>query len=544
MTKDTTLRLPGGQALDGRSPVVIVGPNGSGKTQLASGLAKSHDAEFVGALRNIQMQDEIPPQPLETATNNFRNVTQRHREHYWQLSNEIDQLFSKLVVEDAASAVRFRDAHNEGTATAPEHTVLQQVRSLWARVFPGRSIKFDGYAPRVRSEHSKKSDPYPASRMSDGERVGLYLAARVLSAPAGILVVDEPEVHFHSRLAVRFWDELESRRPDLRFVYVTHDLPFALSRADARYVLARPRSDPQVLSLGSALPLDVGEALLGAATFSISARRIVFCEGEDKASPDQELLRAWFSGRETVVVPVGSCHQVMRCVSAFRRTSLVAGVEAVGLIDRDYHADALLGALPEGVAALGVHEVESLYCIKGVFLAVASATKHADPDAAFAEFVGKAHATARNDHLLNKTAIERVKARIAPHLEALLADVKSHVDVAQLEKNLVDRLQPQAWSFDPKVVLAEEVARLRTADLVASHDEFLRLFPGKPILDRAAEALGVEADVYRRLANGALSEPESKEPSALRLAVVGAWSQHLPVAVLAAAQPDAAPATP
>jgi len=57
-----------------------------------------------------------------------------------------------------------------------------------------------------------------------------YLAGRVLDSESTIIIVDEPEVHFHSRLAARFCNEMKALRPDCRLVYVTHDLPFALSR--------------------------------------------------------------------------------------------------------------------------------------------------------------------------------------------------------------------------------------------------------------------------------------------------------------------------
>jgi hypothetical protein len=47
----------------------------------------------------------------------------------------------------------------------------------------------------------------------------VYLISRVLRAPPGVVVVDEPEVHFHALLARTFWDTLQTERDDCRFVF-------------------------------------------------------------------------------------------------------------------------------------------------------------------------------------------------------------------------------------------------------------------------------------------------------------------------------------
>ena len=112
--------------------------------------------------------------------------------------------------------------------------------------------------------------------MSDGEKAALYLAGRVFSSDPGVLVVDEPETHLHALLAVRLWNALEDARPDIRFVYVTHDLTFALSRHKARFVLASPTEGLRTLDVSAELPDDVAEALLGSASLSFYASRVVF----------------------------------------------------------------------------------------------------------------------------------------------------------------------------------------------------------------------------------------------------------------------------
>ena len=101
------ITLPSGVTIEGTAPIVVLGPNGSGKTQLASQLASTHGAEFINALRNIQLNDQLSSQSLEQSTNELRNQINNRRNNYWQIADEIQVLFGKLLAEDAASAIRF-----------------------------------------------------------------------------------------------------------------------------------------------------------------------------------------------------------------------------------------------------------------------------------------------------------------------------------------------------------------------------------------------------------------------------------------------------
>ena len=47
---DFTLTLPGGEQLPGTSPVVVVGPNGSGKTRQTRQLTAPVPVDFINAL--------------------------------------------------------------------------------------------------------------------------------------------------------------------------------------------------------------------------------------------------------------------------------------------------------------------------------------------------------------------------------------------------------------------------------------------------------------------------------------------------------------
>ena len=492
MEDDIPVKISDEITLSGRSPIVLLGPNGSGKTRHAVTMMGWNSADMIGALRNIALPPNVSMEPLAKARTQLRSTLDRRRSQPWELSNEISQLFSKLMAEDSASAIRFRDRFGADSSAPPETTKLMRLAQVWTQLFPSRHIDFAGHQPMVRSDYSAAAGEYPAQQMSDGERVALYLAGRVLDSESRIIIVDEPEVHFHSRLAVRFWNELESLRPECRFVYITHDLPFALSRRGAEFAIVMPDKPPQVVALEEGIPRNLAEALLAAASFSIHARRIVFCEGVEGHSRDQQLYAAWFSGPDTAVVPVGSSSDVVRCTRAFGESKLVAGVEAEGIIDRDYWPDQYLDSLPSSISALPVHEVENLLCLKDVFLAVAKHVGVAQQEAQdrYTTFLERS-AASFDGSLFAKQVSERYRRRCEHELLSSLNSLRISGELSEMRQQQMDGVDPQTWGTLPGELFDDERQRLEDA-LVDEGGGFLTYFPGKVFIKTAAETLGLE----------------------------------------------------
>lgn len=521
------ITIPGlASPLVGTAPIVILGANGSGKTRLAVEMTKKGDAEFIGAVRNIALPDEIPNWTLQTATNELTNRTNQRKNTYWELVPDIEALFGKLWSSHAVEAMRIYDQLQDGQIpeSLPE-TVLNKTRSLWKTVFPGRSIAFKDFKATVSNEYLG-SATYTAKHMSDGERTGLYIAARILDSTHQLIVIDEPETHFHSRLAVRFWDALESMCSDKRFVYVTHDLNFALSRKDANIVLARPNQAPELIAAGESLPTDDVASILGAASFSVYARRLVFCEGREEKSLDQELLRAWFNDKETALVPVGGCENVKRCTSAFQTSSIVSGFEAVGIIDRDHWPEDILSNI-SGVHVLPVHEVESLYVLKSVYLAVAA---HLGLSTTAEQTYTEAHLNWKRQVsgvLSNKLICERFKARSMMLLERGFTSSVDFNNRPALQAALIAQIPTTLPITDPGQIWREEEAIVDSA--VNSNDsaDFLRVMPGKPLVGPTATSLGISKDRYCDLIKTGLGSNEAAFAT-LNASLQAALLQYLP----------------
>jgi len=519
------LKLTEATTLEGVNPVVLIGPNGSGKTRFGVAIANQQQADFIGAVRNISLPDDIPMRPLARATQELTNQRSELLSRYWIMSNEINHLFSKLLAEDATSATELRDSLVAGQQPVIENTNLMQLKAIWHDLFPGREIKFEAYSPKVESRFTSQPIVYPAPQMSDGERVALYLGARVLNAKLGLIVIDEPEVHFHSRLAVRFWNIMQNLRPDLRFVYLTHDLAFALSRQNAQFVIIRPNLDPEVVPLGEGIPNELAESILAAASFSIFADRIYFCEGDE--STDYSFYTSWFNTPTTVIVPVGGCKDVLGCAKAFYDQTIISGVKAMGVVDRDYWPEAYLAAFPPYVKPLPVHELENIYCLPGLFKAIGQHLSISNIDNRYDEFIAQAKGRFKEE-LLAKQIVERFKCRCSGGLATVLNDLQVIADLNALESQCVNILQPGNWGFNPATIFREERKLLEDALASTEPMQFLTLFPGKVFLPIAARSLGIEPSIYRKLVNNTLVADDNSDLSGLKKSIESVLSEYLP----------------
>lgn len=510
---------------DGDAPLIIIGPNGSGKTRLGLQLAKWNDAEMIAALRNIALLQNIPMQSLNQAQQELINKKQRHWQQPWNISSEINDLFAKLMAEDSASAIDFRNTYNKGVN--PDITKLMRLQESWERLFPGRRILFGGYTPKVVSEYTEEGKEYAAQSMSDGERVALYLAGRVLDAKPGVIIVDEPEVHFHSLLAMQFWDELEHLRSDCRFVYITHDLPFAQSRLASGYLIVKPGRDLQITPVEQGVPQDIAKEILAAASFSIYANTVVFCEGTE-SSVDQKIFRAYYNDRSIAVVPVGSCRDVIKCTDAFSNSTIVQGMRAIGIVDRDYWPDTFLNSLSDSVHVLPAHEIESLLCHKTIFLAVSKHLGKTEEESEkfYDEFLNEA-AGRFIGTLKNKQVLERFKIRCMDQFQRALNALKVQESDAATHQNNEEELDPSKWATHPMEIMNTERNIIDVA--LSNPDEHLvRVLPGKVYWPLLSNKLGLSKDTYIKLIVDALVANDTSPLSSIRNDLRAAMNKLMP----------------
>lgn len=521
MPENIEIKIQPDQTIPGTHPVIIIGPNGSGKTTFGSQLASNNGAEWIPATRNLEFGDAIPMQTTEQAENSLTSSKNQQRSQIWTQANDLISLLSKLKAEENTSAIAFQKAFRAGHREDSPLTKIEKLTGIWNSLFPKREIDFSSYSPKVKASHRTNPSQFAIGRMSGGERVALYLLARIIVAPSGIIVVDEPELHFHGVLARKFWNTLEILRTDCRFVYITHDLPFALSRNNAQFIIVTSEVDRQILPPQTNIPDEIIEGVLGAASFSISAKKFIFCEGSKLNKKDDELYSTWLQDDGTVVIPVGSCEEVIKCVEVFNNNEAIVGLQAKGIIDRDYRSDEFLDGLPENIEPLALHEIESLYCTKNVFYAVAKylGTSTADIESKYSDFIteGKRHFT---DNTLekNKIILERTKQRTEEKSKSILNSLHTETNIDTVKISYLAALNIGNWTFSPENYFDEEKTRIEgILGETSTHDDLLRLLPGKTLFPRIISSLGMTQESFLNLVISALNAPTETEQTPLQI---------------------------
>jgi ABC-type cobalamin/Fe3+-siderophores transport system ATPase subunit len=526
------VKLPNGDKVLGSGPIVIIGPNGVGKTRLGVAITQANNAERVAALRHVEVP-EIPMQRFEHASRQVQSAIQQVMNEHWRQSYELQNLLSEIVAEYRESAVQHLEYLELNPSTKPDekltNTRLRKLVKIWNQHFPGRQIEIN-YEPKVERSINGNTVSYSIAQMSEGERTALYLTARVISCLKPILIVDEPEVFFHPLLARNLWNSLEESAPNIRFVYITHDIPFALSRRGAQFAIARSESTAELLPPTSGIPSDVVAQVLGAASFSVSASRLIFCEGLPD-SYDNSILTAWHNCPKTAVVPVGGCEAVRECVSVFRAGKFTTGVTACGYIDRDGWPDNHLDSDPY-IKAHPVSEIEGYLCLEPVFRALGIYSGLSEPEltARYNTFLSGAKSHFKNV-VLNKEILNRAKKRVEMEQKALLNPIKPDDDIGKLRTIFEAATPSGGWNNYLATVFAEEEKRL-----VASHrgtpEDFIKDFPAKSYFSQAAAQLNQMPDAVIRTICLALQLSDNKAVEdnrlkALRDALVSAMSPYM-----------------
>lgn len=487
--------------------LVVVGANGSGKSRLGAWIEaqpqSGREVHRIAAQRALSVPDIIQPRAEQSARaalyygHETAKKPQQKAQHRWQskptttLLNDFQHLLALLFAEEATR----NKAHTEATrqrkayVDVPESNIDRLLR-IWVQLMPQRGLKFhDGTVTATvvtlaSGSTATEAEPpsYPATEMSDGERVAIYLIGQALCAPSdSVVVIDEPEIHLHRSIMVALWDRLEQERPDCTFVYVTHDIHFAASRASAR-VLWVEKFDGKAWTWrevegDGGLPRDLRLELLG------NRRPVLFVEGE-KESYDSQLLRHVYPHMH--VVPRAACEKVVEATRAFNSLDVFHHLSAHGLIDRDYRPDTELAAYKAaGVEALPVAEIEGLFLLPDVVRAVADHLK-LNVEAKVAE-VEKYVVDGLKGEMETQIA-ERASYGVEYRLKFLDRKVKGASQLkAALEKVIAD--------IDVDAAFAEATTALGDT----TYRQVLRLYNRKSLPGRVSTILGLAYGEYPRL---------------------------------------------
>ena len=117
----------------------------------------------------------------------------------------------------------------------------------------------------IIAKHSQEQS-FDISKMSDGERSAMIIAAHVITAePGTVFLIDEPEKHLHRSISQPFLSALFNLRKDCAFIVSTHEVALAIANPKARVLMLRSCQwredqcvawDAEVIQPNSHLPED------------------------------------------------------------------------------------------------------------------------------------------------------------------------------------------------------------------------------------------------------------------------------------------------
>jgi hypothetical protein len=473
----------------------VLGANGSGKSSLMLLFSKQHNRSVlrISAHRRTWMESgthDVSPQQRNNLLNQIlgddTQEVARWKDSYaqWRVSLAI----FNLIAAESARARKIATAVEAKAANVDETLrTLSPLRSL-NKILRLSNLPLEISVSNTGDEqvYVKKSGgpEYGIQLMSDGERNALLLAADVLTAKPGTLIlIDEPERHLHRSIISPLLSNLFAERPDCAFVISTHEVGLPLDNPKAQTVLLHGCEyrgvtvhgwDLDLVPTTAEIPEDVKRSILG------ERKKILFIEGTEE-SLDKALYSLIFP--EASVVARESWRDVIHAVSSIRKADNLHWVKAFGVIDNDNRPIEEIDKLKaEAIYALSVYSVESLYY-------------HPEIQKRIAERQSNVNGKDANQMLRSArtAALDAVKQR-RDHLSQRIAEKKVRLEVlgslgprSQLFENPVLTV-----SVNAQTILSTEQASLDAAIAIGDLEKIIASYPIRSAgaLDKIAENLG------------------------------------------------------
>lgn len=487
------------EKIEASQSILFIGANGSGKTRLGTWIEidspQKEQVHRISAQKSLSLPDSTTPQSIDLAEKDllFGNPqwTYQHKPHKFSekpataFLDDYQKLMVYLFSDETEENAKFKRACKDSNDRInPPITKIDLVKELWETILPHRELIIGGLRiqTRVRGQEEKI---YNSSEMSDGERVIFYLIGQCLSAPKnGIIVIDEPELHLHKSVQVPLWDAVEKLRDDCLFVYLTHDVDFAAAKETAKRVWLKSfdgqKWDWELINDDENLPDDLLIEVLG------SRKPVVFVEGEN-GSLDVSLYRELLSN--FLVIPRGSCSQVIQSVKALKANSQMHHLEVFGLIDRDRRVQAEITKLEQdSIYVLGVAEVENLFCVKEV-LKIVSDRLARDPVTDF--------------QTVSNTIFSRLQSELDTQVSLRASsEIKFQLNMFDTNQkganNINSALQSLIANIDVNQIYSDTHALYSNVVQNNDYEQLLALYNRKSLSSQVSNSLG--------LANGSLPE--------------------------------------
>ena len=364
-----------------------MGANGAGKTRMSVWIDENNptlNIHRISAQKSLDMPEYVSPTEFNKAedmllygmTNGDREwlKTVGKKLNRWgekpeiHMLNDYQALMVFLMTEYFEKSIEYRENHKGGNQEFDNETRLEKIKKIWEKVITHRKLKIS--AGKIEVENAEgNSEKYNGNLMSDGERAIFYYIAEVVSAKEdSLIIIDEPENHLHNSILDRLWNEIEAKRRDCVFLYITHNLDFARSRNNAQilWIKNMPESgkwDYELLN-SDEFSDDLLLEILG------NRQGVLFVEGTPDKSIDRKVYSRLFP--QYNIIPLEGCSSVIQATKSYNRLPQLHYNTIKGIIDRDRRSQEEIEVLArDKVFVPLVAEIENLFLIPEVVKYVA-----------------------------------------------------------------------------------------------------------------------------------------------------------------------------
>jgi ABC-type cobalamin/Fe3+-siderophores transport system ATPase subunit len=351
----------------------ILGANGTGKSSLMQAFASaSHDkTRRITAHRQTWFRSGSPEFTGKQRADYERNLPDYDRQVSSRWMDEYAQQRAQMAIYDLVNSENVRsrkiaravDAKSEGEVAElrTKDGVFATLNRLLRLANLDIVVSIEAHDEIMATRNGSK--PYSISKLSDGERNAILIAANVLTVPAGtLLLIDEPERHLHRSIVSPLLSLLLKERPDCAFIVSTHEPLLPVDNPGSKVLLTRAclyegdevtSYDIDLLENTAGIDDDLKRTILG------ERRKIVFVEGVEH-SLDKPLYSLLFPNAS--IVAKENCREVENAVVGIKGTAELHWVKPFGLVDNDSsEAERIADLKTKGVIPLNVYSVESIY---------------------------------------------------------------------------------------------------------------------------------------------------------------------------------------
>lgn len=511
--------------------VIIIGANGSGKSKLGAWIEQQNFEKVhrIAGQRDLNFSSQISLKRYSEAENIVfwgAEIPMRLKSLKWgafdnthfttTLINDFEAVLAALIALENKEKEQFFDLcrnaeKNHQDKPETPITTYDKLYRIWDSVLPERKLIIEDAKLYAETQNGGQAIRYSATEMSDGERAVLYLAAQVLCVPINIiLVIDEPELHLHRSIMNRLWKELEQCRPDCLFIYITHDTQFAAAHGHADKIWVK-EYDGQNWKLekieNAELPDELLLNILG------GRKNVLFVEGE-RSSYDTQLYSELYP--DYLIIPCGSCTQVIARTKAFRNNPSLHECEVYGIIDRDFRSDYEIEKLAEDhIYTLRVAEVENLFIVEELIRLMA---KHMgkDEDVVF---------TAVKKYVVQDRFANQINGQVC---EGTVAQIKYKLMCAEIaeksEAEAKDSLNTALRGIDYDAIKGEQERKFQDVLNRNDYGETIKTFNQKNLSRSIGHFMGINDKEYCQIVISLLNGEKHD-------AILNAVLSYLPVEI-------------